>query len=716
MPKGKNYQRQMAHKPVHRELRPPTDDTKAVHGVAFAIEKVQLGSVQATPSAQNIRSRDAKDKVRNAPSGSKLDTRAQIYQSNRTFAQSLHKTSAADSNQRMIGNTRESDRQPDSVTSISDPTNPRTKGRTASSRANLKSQFPKAGSSSFKPRSMSAPTISTPEHDKRNNSPIEFDQAVDLRFKVKRRFYEPLVLLSVLGRNRGSRLDEEATLQEDLETSSLDTVRLRRCFIRSLAYLCDYEKGGDRATAVALESTPQGVVFWLASNRCPDGMSDGGRDRVLEFLDSILGSLEGLQHSKMDLIIEELFLAAIKFSGKRIGEYIFILGREVQWALKFLATSDDERDKDLLKWLSSLLPVLQSPVDACRLCYEIRHSNELQSLQLKASPDTSLADHFQKLRHSIGRLGHSMKAIKAIVVAAVHMPRLLDGFQIRREKSSHSSKPPLVGKLPTLAEIVGRMSSNSDETTRYRESLLEMDQKFDLNLEMKLRDKCSATTWKPRVHAELLLLDLFWTGKLEFVDGDRYIGCSKAACYCCHLYIQSHPGNFVAPAGHNNLWINWRVPDLRDQSTAAIKAREAILGKMLVKIRSAVFTQIDELRRPAKGKADSFTEISSVQAEFRSRQLERVRESDVESELESEAGFESDHFDLLGDDGESKIADEDDWPVVASSSIDKRAEISSSGSTSSDEVGPTIFGDIVEPSDGSGGDESDDGGVLLANF
>jgi len=142
-------------------------------------------------------------------------------------------------------------------------------------------------------------------------------------------------------------------------------------------------------------------------------------------------------------------------------------------------------------------------------------------------------------------------------------------------------------------------------------TLKEMDQKF--NLADKLQQQCQSKTWKPRVHAELLLLDLFWTQNFEFVDGDRYIGSSKAACYCCYHYIHAHPGRFVVPACHNNNWLNWRAPDIYNPGRPdLIRTREDILNDMAKQIRLDVLGQLDERRGPAKRKADSLTEISSV--------------------------------------------------------------------------------------------------------
>lgn len=67
-------------------------------------------------------------------------------------------------------------------------------------------------------------------------------------------------------------------------------------------------------------------------------------------------------------------------------------------------------------------------------------------------------------------------------------------------------------------------------------------------------------TFSTLVHAELLLLDHFWRNDYQFWVRDRYIGCSKPACYSCYRYISNHPGNFVDPPSHYKIHMNWRAP------------------------------------------------------------------------------------------------------------------------------------------------------------
>lgn len=215
------------------------------------------------------------------------------------------------------------------------------------------------------------------------------------------------------------------------------------------------------------------------------------------------------------------------------------------------------------------------------------------------------------IRHTIGRLNHTMKASKIVVAVSVRLPNLFHDFIIKRKISTSVLPPPLKERNPTLVEIAGRMLSVPNDLTKYLEALEELEQKF--NLSTTLHNLCMSPNWTPRVHAELILLDLFWSQNLEFVAGDKYIGCSKPACYCCYHCIKAHPGNFAIPACHNNNYLKWRAPDILDSKDyVGIKAREQILIEMTQKIRNDVVAQIMERRGPAKWKPDSMTEISSV--------------------------------------------------------------------------------------------------------
>jgi hypothetical protein len=111
----------------------------------------------------------------------------------------------------------------------------------------------------------------------------------------------------------------------------MDSTTLRRSFLSQLAYLCDYEKGGDQTTAIALQQTPQNVIYLFASNAEP-----GAKDQTKDFLSCTLKSLSGLQLSEMSQVENKIFAEAVKFSSKRIMTYINFLQKELSFVLGYL--------------------------------------------------------------------------------------------------------------------------------------------------------------------------------------------------------------------------------------------------------------------------------------------------------------------------------------------------------------------------------------------
>ena len=104
-----------------------------------------------------------------------------------------------------------------------------------------------------------------------------------LRYKVTRRFYEPLLLLHALDPIRGRRT--KAAVVSD--STEINHTQLRRSFADAIAHICAYKKGPDYVTAAALEKTPQGVVVWLAANSEIE-------EEVKVFLDAVLALVQNV--------------------------------------------------------------------------------------------------------------------------------------------------------------------------------------------------------------------------------------------------------------------------------------------------------------------------------------------------------------------------------------------------------------------------------------
>jgi hypothetical protein len=150
------------------------------------------------------------------------------------------------------------------------------------------------------------------------------------------RFYEPLVLLHTLGRTRGKH--SCATLSAHKNVCHLPLKEVRRKFLNELAYMCDYDKGGDTVTAIGLESTPQRYVFWVASNSCP-------KRKIIPFLVSLLATLKhtlGATGKQSTQSAEEMAIRCVGFATPRVKKYKIHLNPLLRKCVKWLATT--ERD------------------------------------------------------------------------------------------------------------------------------------------------------------------------------------------------------------------------------------------------------------------------------------------------------------------------------------------------------------------------------------
>jgi hypothetical protein len=151
--------------------------------------------------------------------------------------------------------------------------------------------------------------------------------------RLKYRFYEPLVLLHILDPHGQQRISPCPS--EDLVANRLELRELRRNFLQQLAYICDYKKGGDTVTAVALEARPSGITYWVAANTTPTRST-------ISFLRGILDTLKSLASSPPEhrnIIEDEIIRRCIKFNLKRLKAYRDFLQKSLQPCLESLRGS-----------------------------------------------------------------------------------------------------------------------------------------------------------------------------------------------------------------------------------------------------------------------------------------------------------------------------------------------------------------------------------------
>ena len=148
--------------------------------------------------------------------------------------------------------------------------------------------------------------------------------------------YEPLVLMHTLGKVR-----EDHTVSETcshLDIPQLPLKQVRRLFLGELAYMCDYDKGGNTVTAIGLECTPQGCVYWVAANICP-------KKKIVPFLEGLLLQLKATSRGENGSSApteESLANESLGFANARLKKYRSLLKVPLSRCVNFLEKSETD--------------------------------------------------------------------------------------------------------------------------------------------------------------------------------------------------------------------------------------------------------------------------------------------------------------------------------------------------------------------------------------
>lgn len=271
----------------------------------------------------------------------------------------------------------------------------------------------------------------------------------------------------------------------------------------------------------------------------------------------------------------------------------------------------------LWEWLQCLCDRGLDPEALCLKTYGQRKASYMKYLEAKIKSARErgydeIYSAFQQTRHYIGRLSHHVRAPKKIIEDASKLPGIFDVYDVARVPQMRNIDPPKADGHTTPQGILNRMGAFSDDKSRleYEEILSSMNQKYQLD--KRILEKYDMPTFKPKVHAEIQVLEYFYQRNLRFADDDRYIGCSKPACFCCRLYFRHHPMSCVELDAHHNIWLNWGPPGLPNGSNDEwYKHQRGILQGMLETIRKEVLDQLKKKAGPLKRQhADSRTGIT----------------------------------------------------------------------------------------------------------
>jgi hypothetical protein len=192
---------------------------------------------------------------------------------------------------------------------------------------------------------------------------------------------------------------------------------------------------------------------------------------------------------------------------------------------------------------------------------------------------------FERLFKLLYKLGKHVAESKHLIQATIGLhSELARGLRVETISASIEKQINLVARTCNLDDMSKRIFKDENRNI-FLKKLSQLHSTTELDRLLSKR----ALNGKTRVHCELLVLDHFeQTGGRFLFDQDRYIGCSKPACYLCHLFISCHPRGYAKPPSHQKLYMNWRLPDVHsNQSKAGIRYNDqrGILADMIRTVR-----------------------------------------------------------------------------------------------------------------------------------
>ncbi|KAF3192148.1 hypothetical protein TWF788_004335 [Orbilia oligospora] len=400
--------------------------------------------------------------------------------------------------------------------------------------------------------------------------------------KLWKRFYEPLVLLSAYGKSQGPHF--KSTNDETFWSD--DNRDLKKQFLDQLAYL-------------QTQISPQ----------------------RLPYISGILASLETVFEAPEEHILAvqaQITDRVIQFCSNRLRLYKSRLRLAALGCIKKLQSEPTEDAKAVEVWLTSLCDQTVGLKTLGELCYNARSSTMLAGItrrveETKQRQNSSHGGKYSEVRHLVGRLGSHIKAVDVLVRVGRHYPQLFPNASVQFETANKKFTPPPYRPKASINDIIKRMvGSDSSLCEYFQNEIGSLDKKFELRLQELIKETYKDPAFKLRVHAEIIIHDLFSRKKLQFLDQVRYIGVSKPSCFLSYRYLQAHPMRVQTSGCSNNLYLQWQPPYIEDESLTLLIEQRDVLNKMNGEIRKFVLDTIVPEYQGHKSHPDSTTGIGTI--------------------------------------------------------------------------------------------------------
>jgi hypothetical protein len=236
-------------------------------------------------------------------------------------------------------------------------------------------------------------------------------------------------------------------------------------------------------------------------------------------------------------------------------------------------------------------------------------------------PGMKESERWTELRHFMSRLDSYHRAAEAIVGARVHWPDLFETFEIETVPSAGSEK--FVPRDATVArDVIHRMLPSDSDDSPYYGMVEALERGIDLSKNMQAKLKRHAAI----VHAELLVYNHIapFTQSTSqrrqvtpYFHDFSYIGSSKPTCFLCAQFFRLPNVDCEVRESHNNLYLNWRLPDVFSEDAA--RERDRILNAIFPFLKEKTFQAMSE--KTAHQKPHDSEYMSTLPSAVRALQL-----------------------------------------------------------------------------------------------
>ncbi|KAJ5384791.1 hypothetical protein N7517_002702 [Penicillium concentricum] len=426
-----------------------------------------------------------------------------------------------------------------------------------------------------------------------------------------RLLYEPLCLLHTLSEVRGDRIKPGDISPEG---PGLTAPRCYRSFVDAIAYICAYRKKPGYVTAAALEEAPDAIVVLLAANNGIDTAVVTLLEKVCMILSWIIDNpTVRLDTNEGREVMKILTAYVLDLNAPKIFEYYQQVNKLVSSVMERLNAESELKDHDsiinLRNWIATHLSKSSMQLqesDMPSLALSSYRDREVFRALHHTTGSLQLSRNFERLHKLLYKLGKHVAQCKRLIEATIRLRlELSRGLRIETIGGSRDNLIPLLARTCNIQNISHRIFSDPAKQDIFLRQLQKIYSEKELDRVLS-KDLCKGKT---RVHAELLILDHFEQTGGRFLDErDRYIGCSKPACYLCHLFISCHPRGYASPPSHQKLYLNWRFPDVRtDEQNAATRFQhqQGVLFRMIDTVRRDLRNDIATSVGKRMGFADS---------------------------------------------------------------------------------------------------------------